>query len=202
MNEKKSNESKEFIIKGLINTRGILISKSKEFRTNLIYTDEDYSNGLRIGPSTLNFKDSERREIRIINRYVFGMITLEMIWILNIRLKIGLPGTMSIHPKILQIRILECDSIIDSSLPCGLMNSIVHAINEKIGILQYDTKYLHLDQIEGLADIGLISRPDVLFERLVGIAETRGDLDVSQFRFTRMKPNSLSLFLTIQKILR
>ena len=195
-------KSEDYIIKGLINTRGITtdLSKSQKSGLNLKYTDKDLANGYRIGPSTLNFRNNERREIRIVNIYTFGMYTLEMIWTLNIRLKVIPPGTMSIHPKILQIRVLEHDCIIDSELPCGLMKLIVDAINEKIGNMQYDAKYLHLDQIEGLSDIGLISRPDALFERLIGIAETRNDLDLNQYRFTRMKPDSVSLILTIQKV--
>jgi hypothetical protein len=123
-----------------------------------------------------------------------------MIWMLDIHLRVMPQGTMSIHPRLLQIRMFDGDLIIDSELPHRLIDRIIKAINDSIGRVHYDAKYLHLDQIEGLADIGLIPRPDVLLERLVGIAETRGDLDVTQLNFKRMIPNSLTLTLTIQKI--
>ena len=194
----------EYRTSGLINTRGVSdnLTDSKLSYETLTYTKEDLDIGHRIGPSTLNFDNNEKRTVRAMNRYVFNKIALEMIWNLDIELHVIPKGMMSVHPTLIQIRMFDGENIIDSALPNGLIDRIVKAINDSIGRVHYDVKYLHLDQIEGLASIGLIPRPDVLLERLVGIAETRGDLDVSQLNFKRMIPDSLTLSLTIQRILK
>jgi hypothetical protein len=192
----------EYQTRGLINTRGVS-DNFKEMKidgTSLTITKLDLDNGYQIGPSTLNFNNNETREVRLINRYVFNTITLDMIWSLSINLLVLPKGKMNIHPTLLQIRMLEGDQIIDSELPHRLIDDIIKTINDSIKNMHYKVEYLHLDQIEGLADIGVISRPDLLLERLVGIAETRGDLDVTQLRYSRMIPDSLSLTLSIQKI--
>lgn len=193
-----------YITKGLVNTRGVSTNLPQMKReTQAIQIDRsDYDNGYRIGSSTLNFKPNEKREIRMTNTYVFGRIKLDVIWNLTITLKVMPPGMMNIHPHLLKIRMYDNDQVIDSDIRTDLIKNIIQTINESIGILAYDDRYIPFDQIEGLAKIGLISRPDALLERLVGIAETRGELDTSTLRYIRMIPDSSSLTLSVDKIIR
>jgi hypothetical protein len=197
------NPSTNTKLNGLVNTRGVSDNIQDMKRTNLEYirlNKTDYDNGFKIGPTTLGFRDNETKYLRMTNEYKFGSIKLVMVWSNEVRLMTNPPSTMLVHPKLLSIRLTDSDRLINSELPPRLLDDIINVINETIGALSYRTSYIDVDQIEGLPKLGVLKRPDLLLERLVGLAETRTAQSRDQLQYSRMIPDDLNLIVSIERV--
>lgn len=184
-------------LSGLLNTRGVndnIIEMKRPDREYIRYTQQDWDNGYRLGPSTLGLTDkNERTTIRLMNSYTFGNHKLDMIWRNAITLGTD-PGTMLIRPTLLSFKVSESGILIDSKLPVKLIDDIIGAINSKA--YEYKVHYLDLDHLESLKEAHIIKRPDLLLERLLSIAETRDTVTANQMRYVRMIPDSIALLIT------
>lgn len=185
----------------LQNTRKSSINKCNNSSQNILYKTEDRKNGYVITAKTLNFKDREKKHVRIANTYIFGTTKIVAIWTNIIRL-LETPiddNTMNMKPQLSQIWLSVNGRQINGAIPYDMITKMVNEINKIINGREIIFKYLDLDQFTLLRTNGIYISPDLIFEKLLIYADTINIASQEKISFKIENPDDIELLISVEK---
>jgi hypothetical protein len=186
----------------LRNTRNINIAnKCNNSSQEISYNKQDEMNGYIMTAKTLNFKNREKKSIRLTNTYTFGTTKIICIWSNIIRL-LETPiddNTMKMMPHLSQIWLNANNININGAIPYDMITKMVHDINKIINKKIITIKQIDLDQFEMLKNNGIYISPDLIFEKLLIYADTINIASQERILYKREIPDNIELLVSIEE---